>query len=215
MTLLCDIATIHGSNFMNMGYKSIHTSDLFVFEAMKKTEITQNNFEFYGKFNSWNDVRDEAYLLDKENIWKSLSNNNIQFEGRIIGGCLDVICKLIGTPFAPVNSFIEKYKKDGFIWTIESCEMNAADIYRTLWQMKECGWFNYCNGVLVGRLDGYKDTWDFTLKDALVEVFEKINIPVIYDADIGHIPPQIQLVNGAYAKVKYENNKCEIKQIYK
>jgi hypothetical protein len=26
---------------------------------------------------------------------------------------------------------LDKYKKHGFIWTLESCEMEAPDIYRT------------------------------------------------------------------------------------
>lgn len=70
--------------------------------------------------------------------------------------------------------------------------------------MKECGWFKYCNGIIIGRPDGYSDTKDFTIKDALEKIF--YNIPVIYDADIGHVPPQLQLINGSYAKVEYDSN---------
>ncbi|MEC0247775.1 hypothetical protein ACI48J_20190 [Paenibacillus chitinolyticus] len=43
---------------------------------------------------------------------------------------------------------------------------------------------------------------NFGLQDALHHVFDGLGIPVLYDLDIGHVPPQLTLVNGAFAKVK-------------
>jgi len=213
LTVCCDIATIHGSNFMNMGYTTIHESDLAAFEAMSKPEITQRNSDCWGKFASWDDTTKSAYALTEKTVWKSLDpKNNHKFEGRMIGGCLDVLCKLLGTRFAPVPAFLERYKSDGFIWTLESAEMNSADIYRSLWQMCECGWFQYCNGVLFGRPDGYSDTGGFILVDALESGLGSLGVPVIYDADIGHIPPQIQIINGAYGKIAFNDSGATIWQ---
>lgn len=212
MTVACDIASIHGSNLMNMGYSKIDYYDLKVFEVMSVHETIQKCSEFYGNFSGW-DISKEIYTLDKPTEIKSLhGEEKLAFKGRMIGGCMDVLCKLIGTRFAPFEDFFEKYKKDGFIWTLESCEMNAADIYRTLWQMKECGWFKYCNGFIIGRPDGYSDNEDFTLTDALEQGLGELNVPVIYGADIGHIPPQMQIVNGAYGEVEFKNNKIILKQ---
>ena len=213
LTVCCDIATIHGSNFMNMGYATIHESDLAAFEAMSKPEITQQNSDCWGKFTSWDNTTKSAYDLTEKTVWKSLDGkDHNKFEGRMIGGCLDVLCKLLGTRFAPVPAFLERYKSDGFIWTLESAEMNAADIYRSLWQMRECGWFQYCNGVLFGRPDGYSDTGGFTLVDALESGLGSLGVPAIYDADIGHIPPQIQIINGAYGKIDFEHGGATILQ---
>jgi muramoyltetrapeptide carboxypeptidase LdcA involved in peptidoglycan recycling len=39
-----------------------------------------------------------------------------------------------------------------------------------------------------------------------------LNIPIIYDVDIGHIPPQIQIVNGALGKVEFADGKAVIMQ---
>jgi len=213
LTLLCDVATVHGSNFLNMGYTSIHESDLHVFEIMSKSESIQYNAPFWGDFSGW-DINKEIYSLTKENKWKSLDGENHSFTGRMIGGCMDTLCKLLGTRFAPVDAFLDKYKNDGFIWTLESCEMNAADIYRTLWQMKECGWFKYCVGVLYGRAAGYEEKRGFALEDALSYMFAPLDIPVIYDADIGHTPPQMQIVNGAIGKVEFANAKTTVKQSF-
>ncbi len=214
ITLMCDIATIHGSNFANMGYASIHESDIVVFDAMIKAETEQNNFPFHGGFNSY-DITKQIYNLDKPTEYKLLKGSSAKFAGAIIGGCLDVLCKLIGTKYAPAETFINKYKHNGIIWTLESCEMNAGDIYRTLWQMQQCGWFAHCSGILIGRADGYRDTGDFTLVDALENTVGKLGVPVIYDCDIGHIPPQLQLVNGSYATAEYDNGSFKLTQSLK
>ena len=213
LTVKCDIATVHGSNLMNMGFKEIHSMDLFAFEVMSKSETTQNSSEYCGDYG--NNI--DGYDTKEKTEYKLLypQNQDITFSGRMVGGCLDVLCKILGTKYASTDDFTEKYKNDGFIWTLESCEMNAADIYRTLWQMRECGWFQYCSGVLFGRVTGYSDKRDFTLTDALEQSLKDMNVPVIYDADIGHSPPQVQIVNGSYGTVKYSNGKAEITQVLK
>ncbi|MCL1809658.1 MAG: LD-carboxypeptidase [Clostridiales bacterium] len=211
LTLLCDVATVHGSNLMNMGHANIHESDLRAFEAMSNAAFFQHSAPFWGDF-SGAGIEDEIYALTKESKWKSIDNKSHVFTGRMIGGCMDVLCKLLGTRFAPVCEFIEKYKKDGFIWTLESCEMNAADIYRALWQMRECSWFEHCRGVIYGRVCGYEERGGFTLEDALSNVFAPLGIPVVYDADIGHTPPQMQVVNGALGKASYSDGKATVWQ---
>jgi muramoyltetrapeptide carboxypeptidase LdcA involved in peptidoglycan recycling len=213
LTVNCDMATIHGSNFMNMGYSAIHESDLAAFEAMSSIELTQHSSESWGGFRSWDNINEPPYNLDKKTTWKPLrGEHSLRFEGRMIGGCMDVLCKLVGTRYAPVSSFLEKYKNDGFVWSLESCEMSAADIYRTLWQMRERGWFRHCNGIIIGRPDGYSDKYGFSLADALESGLGCLGVPVVYDADIGHTPPQIQIINGAYGRIEYENGGAAIWQ---
>ena len=63
-----------------------------------------------------------------------------------------------------------------------------------------------------GRPDGYSDKRNFALVDALEQGLGALNMPVIYDADIGHIPPQIQIVNGAIGRVEFADGKATIKQ---
>ena len=213
LTLVNDIATIHGSNLMNMGFARIHEADLRAFEVISNPKSAQKSWDTWGGFTSWDDITQEAYKLDKPSIWKSLQEETqIAFKGRMIGGCMDTICKLLGTRFAPVEAFIDKYRRDGFIWTLESCEMNAADIYRTLWQMRENGWFKHCNGIIIGRPDGYEDNHDFTLFDALKQGLGRLEVPVIYDADIGHTPPQMQIINGSIGRVEFINGKVTVYQ---
>jgi len=213
MTLKSDIATVHGSNSMNMGYARIHDTDMRLFDVISNKKSTQKSWDTWGGFTSWEDFKVDVYTLDKSSIWKSLNGEKrISFSGMMIGGCMDTLCKLLGTRFAPVDSFLNKYKERGFIWTLESAEMASPDIYRTFWQMCESGWFNYCNGIIFGRPDGYKDKRDFSLVDALKQGLGNLNIPVIYDADIGHIPPQMQIINGAIGTVDFVDGKATVQQ---
>ncbi|MDD4125907.1 MAG: LD-carboxypeptidase [Eubacteriales bacterium] len=213
LTLKCDIATIHGSNLLNMGYARIHEADLRAFYVMSNLITEQKSWDTWGGFISWDDFTKEVYNLDKPSYWKSLQGEtHVSFNGRMIGGCMDTLCKLLGTRFAPVNEFIEKYKSEGFIWTLESCEMASPDIYRTFWQMRESGWFKYCNGIIIGRPSGYRDKRDFTFIDALNQGLGCLDVPIIYDADIGHTPPQIQVVNGSMSRVEFTDGKATVNQ---
>jgi muramoyltetrapeptide carboxypeptidase LdcA involved in peptidoglycan recycling len=219
LTVISGIATVHGSNSMNMGYARIHATDLRAFDVMSRNETEQRSWNTWGDFANWDvpesssDLTREAYTLDKPSVWKSLqSDSSATFSGRMIGGCLDVMSILAGTRFAPVETFIDKYKNDSFVWALESAEMSAANIYRAFWKMRECGWFRYCNGIIFGRPDGYKDTQDFTLTDALRQGLGSLNVPIIYDADIGHIPPQMQIVNGAMGVIEFADGQATVRQ---
>ena len=50
-----------------------------------------------------------------------------------------------------VKNYIEAHKEEGIIWFLEVFEMNTAELQRTLWQMKSCGYFKYCKGIVFGR----------------------------------------------------------------
>lgn len=97
----------------------------------------------------------------------------------------------------------------------ENHEVAAPDIYRTFWQMRECGWFQHCNGIIIGHPYGYEDHHDFTLIDAMKQGLGDLNVPVLYDADIGHIPPQMQIVNGSMGTVEFDDGKATVRQYLK
>ncbi|WP_257348561.1 S66 family peptidase [Pseudalkalibacillus decolorationis] len=221
LTLKTNTATAHGPNFMDFGNTPIEASVLQALQGLATksgTHFHQTNMEFYQK--EWLKVTDTSfppYNLTEKVDWKSLSKeeNESLFTGRLLGGCLDTICKLVGTPFAPVTEFIEQYKEDGFIWYFESCDMNATDLYRTLWQMRMNGWFEYCNGFLFGRLEGYEDVGGFTLIDAFKKPLDDLAVPILYDVDLGHIPPQLTFINGSFAEVSYKKGGGQIIQTFK
>lgn len=177
--------------------------------------IIQNSFEKYEKEALKYETGLEEYNLDTIVEWKSLNANNINVEGRIIGGCIDIINDLIGTPFDNINNFIEKYKKDGIIWFFDNAELSTEDLVRTMWKFKVCGYFKYTKAILFGRNINESSYYDISFKDALLTSLAYLKVPILYDIDIGHVPPRLTIINGSYAHILFENNKGEIKFEYK
>ena len=121
---------------------------------------------------------------------------------------------LCGTRFDKVSEFCEKYRDDGVIWFLESCDLNPMSIRRALWQLENAGWFKYVKGFLVGRALHYKEDFDgFTCYDAAVGILSKYDVPVVMDVDIGHLSPRLPIVSGALAEVSASGNDFEIKTI--
>lgn len=202
LTLKCDLAAAHGPIMIHFGDDPMDESSSNALRVLQSVKhIEQSSIGCY----------DEDFEGEPE--WILLGDESqCEFSGRLIGGGLDTIRSLIGTPYAPVKEFIEKYEEDGLIWYFESCDMKADDIYKTLWQMKMNGWFKNCKGVLYGRPDGYSDFHDFSLVDALSFTFSDLNVPILYNIDLGHIPPQLTFINGAFATVEFKDSKGKIIQ---
>lgn len=73
-----------------------------------------------------------------EQSWECITNED-DFNGRIIGGCLDSLKDIIGTKYDCVKKFIKKYGSDGIVWYFDAFEMTNEDILRTMWQLKNAG----------------------------------------------------------------------------
>jgi len=214
LTTNFNIATLTTANAKSFGMNPWHNSLQNNLEILKGNEIVQESFDMYQ--GQWaEDVvgyEDAGFNLTTKVEYKSLyGKNEEKFEGRIIGGCIDVIKTLIGTKFDNTRNFVNSFD-EGVIWCIENCEMKVTDLYRALWQMKQCGWFENTKGVLIGRTFVKADIKDLTYLDVLHKIFDDMNVPVVYDIDFGHMPPQWTIVNGSYAQFEYKNGKGKIKQ---
>ncbi|WP_256839193.1 hypothetical protein [Ornithinimicrobium faecis] len=40
-------------------------------------------------------------------------------------------------------------------------------------------------------------TGEFTKREAVLDSLEDLDIPIVFDVEIGNVPPQLSLVNGA------------------
>lgn len=211
------IASAHGPNAIDLSFSSWDSvtekwTQLLNYEI--GNSFTQHSSKFHQR--EWpisSKDNDVSFSLDYKTEWKMLNENlESEFSGVLIGGCLNTLRMLIGTPYDFIEDFREKYSDSkGLIWYLECTGLDSATIYQTLWQMKAAGWFNSINGIIFGRIDNYRSYQDYTLKDTLKDIFKDFNIPVLYDVDIGHLPPQMTLINGSIANIKYHNNKGSLK----
>jgi len=213
-TILADTAAIYAPCFCDLGMKPSHSSiqDLFDILCGKKQKVS--NYDLF-ELNKIKDLSNpyQGYHLTEPFQMKKYPDTDIQFSGRLVGGCLDCIVNLLGTPYGNISPFLEKYKEDGIIWFLESCDLNVFSMRRAIWEMKESGCFQYVKGFLFGRpyaafdesflgLDSYR---------AVEDLLKEYQVPILMDLDIGHRPPAMPIVSGALAHVKTQGNHIEIK----
>lgn len=211
-TMLTGTATAYGPNYIDCDIEEWDAlsrvwPDVLGLEA--GGSIEQVSSELYQS--SWKRMFREpalGYDLDTPTCYQILGHEEspehaVELSGRLLGGCLDTLTMLCGTKYAPVEEFVHaNCREDGVLWYLEAADIGSADIYRHLWHLKQVGWFDQAKGVLFGRLSNTEPRKNFELRDALLEIFGPLDIPVVYETDIGHKPPQWTFVNGAAAHVK-------------
>lgn len=210
ITTICDIATIYGPNFGSFGmtpmYKDLQNSIKF----LEGKDLIQTSFQKYqdGYTKLENNPSFEYDLNKNVNLINLTGQDIVDIQGRLIGGCLDVLLNIVGTRFDNVKTYIEKYKKDGFIWYLESCELTGEQIRRGLFELKESGWFKYVKGFVFGRYGIYSSVYNLDYYQIIKSCLNELNVPIIVDADIGHKPPQLTVINGLNAKIISKNSKA-------
>lgn len=211
ITTKYDIATIYGNNFKGLGAEEYDRSLKENLEILKGNIITQNNYDMYENERKEKVTGLEGYNFTDKVVWKTLDNKLATVKGRIFAGCLDIISELAGTKYDGTETFVEKYKNDGIIWGFDNCDLSKEQLIRTLWKLNELGYFMYCNGIIFGRCGNDNSYLEYDMETCLKDsVLSKLNIPIIYDADISHKGPSMTIINGSIATIKCENGKGEI-----
>ena len=70
-----------------------------------------------------------------------------------------------------------------------------------MWKVKDNGGFHHCNGIVFGRSASHESNLGISFLDALKRVLGELDIPIIMDVDLGHVPPRMTIINGGYATV--------------
>lgn len=117
-------------------------------------------------------------------------------EGQLIGGNLTVFCQLIGSKYLPdMNNkilFLEEIKEEPYY------------IDRLLTQLELTGIFQQINGLVIGECKKCipeEADKSLTLKEMFIERLSRLNIPVFYGAQFGHIRDKWTLPIGIKARM--------------
>lgn len=219
LTIRTRIATAHGTNWMDLidgqGGAIVQTH-LDTLRAGAGQTITQQSFSHYqAKFTPYEVDHAALFNLDTKTCWKNLRDQNqLTIEGRGIGGCLDTLVHLVGTPYGDLPSFIQLFRSEGVVLFLENCELLPVQVVRALWQLKNAGWFDSLNGIILGRSAGVDSSEPNRLSyvEALKQTLGDLPFPILYDADFGHQPPQMILINGAVWRVSYSEQMTVLEQ---
>lgn len=216
ITLKTGLATAHGTNLFDLrGEYSDETTAMWQTVLSTKTgdSVLQQSSEKYQKEWQHNNPTPFVFHLTEKTDWKTTLNDNVKIQGRLLGGCIDVIRHLIGTPFGDVQNFRKQFLNgEPVLWYLENAELTTTDLRRSLVQMKLAGWFQGSTGIIFGRSPANHPVNNYTIEDVYKELSDELRIPIIYDVDCGHVPPQITFINGAYAEVEVKDGKGTVLQ---
>jgi muramoyltetrapeptide carboxypeptidase len=143
--------------------------------------------------------------------WTLHGSESLHVSGRLIGGCIETLCNLAGTPYGDVPSFGRKHADDGLIVYLEAAGDEAAAICRNLHGLRLAGWFNNARAVLIGRTNAPENP-QMTQREAVLDALAPLALPLVFDVEIGHVPPHLPLVNGALATVTFDGERRELMQ---
>jgi len=206
ITTNCDMATVYGGNFGDFGMEKWHKCLTDNVEVLEGRRTRQDSFPMYKDGFAKRITGYEDYEEDTPVKWEC-GEERAEVSGRLLGGCLDVLLDLVGTRFDKTAEWCERYKEDGILWYLESFALTSERLTCGLWHLKEAGWFRHAKGFVFGRPTFFSSDYEISYREAVETVLKELNVPIIYEADIGHKAPRFTMINGAKAKIVTENGK--------
>ncbi|MEU3053177.1 S66 family peptidase [Streptomyces griseus] len=217
LTLLTGAATVHGNNLMDTPYRVPEglVSWLDVVAAPpghRFTQIPPERHRATGRddYAEHPDVR--AFTLDTPGRWTRLDGSgDVDVEGRLVGGCIEMLANIAGTPYLDTSAFARAHAPEGLLVYVEAGGDDAFAICRYLHGMRLAGFFDAAAAVLVGRTSA-PDMGSLTQYQAVLDALGPLNVPIVADVECGHVQPFLPLVNGARARVVHTSTRSELTQ---
>ena len=191
LTTVYDVATIYGNNAGGFDSEQLTPDAAYALSLVGGNVATQYSFDTFT----------HRYTDDgtKPVFWET-PHGAVNVQGRLLGGCLDCLSDILGTPYDGTAAFVERYKDDGILWYFDIFALPAEAVYRTLWRMRENGWFRHARGVMVGRVCFPSSQMELSYEDMITQALP--DLPLVMEADVGHVPPRMTIINGAMATLQ-------------
>jgi muramoyltetrapeptide carboxypeptidase len=125
-------------------------------------------------------------------------------EGKLLGGNLNCLLKLAGTPYFPdFTSAILFVEAIGI--TPEGCDYLFQ-------QLKQIGVFDQIRGVIIGYIDGLQNDEKalIQMEDVLLHVTAEYDFPILKTDDFGHNCPNTVLPVGGEVRINADSRTIEI-----
>lgn len=119
-------------------------------------------------------------------------------EGTLVGGCLQSLQHLRGTPYFPRR---EQWRDAIFFWEIGEEKSSPEWVDGVLQDYENMGVLRQVGGMLVGRPYGYSAEDRALLRQVILERTRRYTFPIVTDMDFGHTAPQMTLPLGCRARM--------------
>jgi muramoyltetrapeptide carboxypeptidase LdcA involved in peptidoglycan recycling len=153
---------------------------------------------------------DDYVGLDEKDVYCTTHNNRLitlnngKAIGRLIGGNLNTLQGIFGSPYMPQI-------EEGDILFLEDKNLDAETIERSFSMLKISGVFDKIGGLIIGKHIDFKDRGT-GLKhyDILLEVIGTPKIPILSEFDASHAKPMITMPIGCNIELDATNQKVTI-----
>lgn len=189
-----DITILH-NKLNQLGYQSLHahmpvTLDLENVE--QKESIKSLHRALFGK------------KLDYK-INKNEGNREGVGSGQLVGGNLSIVYSMLGSD--------TNLKMKGKILFLEEVGEALYHIDRMMISLKRAGYFEQCNGLIIGDFklkENQGNPFGKTLQDIVLEATEGTSFPVVFDFPAGHVDDNRTLFMGSQVELNIGKRKSKI-----
>jgi muramoyltetrapeptide carboxypeptidase len=211
---MSDITTFHVAFLAKAGLIGLHQCDIcFGFGADLKSEEAKFEAELFFKITQYAEPLGLLPALTKWEVWREG-----EAEGRLFGGNIGSIERLLATPYFPELD-------ENFIFFWEGIAKPLEELDQQLVHFRESGLFEKTKGMLIGKIRGEEpdpsSKLGYRIKDMTGEVKElvldttmKYDFPIIAGADFGHYTPNVPLPLGVRAAMDAIGAKVWLKESY-
>jgi len=220
LTTKLDIATIYGFNAGAFDWRPLHEYQLNALSVLKGDIPVQHSYDMWAS--GGYDEENDCYPMDAPVEWELFvpsgsgydrelaEASHLDVTGRLIGGCIDVIYEAAGTPYEDMKGFAERYADDGLIWFFDNFSLDPLTLQYALSKMKLMGLFENARAVVIGRTVLPGEATDIEYLEQIERVFAETEVPVIWNADIGHTKPSFTIINGAMGRLTFDSGRASL-----
>ena len=214
MCLKGGISSFYGLSILNDFAENVAMSDYTV-EWINKVLFLSEIIGEVPTSKEWSSQRMKWIVENKDNARTFEKNwgyevlqGNKTIQGKLVGGCMEVIESTKGTPLFPEVScfddailFLETSEEVPPVWWFEDSLRNYGIM----------GILNRISGLLFAKPQGTKlyEEYKPIIKKVLAE-FNREDLPVLYNASFGHNEPKCCLPMGALAEINSDKKSFSI-----
>lgn len=217
ITLRTGMATLHGGNLLDTPYEVPEALMSWIDIALLPAGSTfrQASPGVY-RVNNWDDWESTPdvtkHSWNGTGAWLRLDRGQatINATGRLVGGCIETLINLAGTPYLDTLPLLGNADK-GLIVYVEASGADATTICRHLHGMRLAGFFDGAQAILVGRT-GAPDSPTLTQAEAVHDALGTLDVPIIGNVECGHVPPHLPIVNGALGHLVFNDQEQYLEQ---
>lgn len=216
LTTRAGLATLHGDNLADTPYDVPDGLVSWLDLASATDPVSQRDSELVATWVRFDDdSRATTWRETGHGQWDLYGAARLDVTGTLIGGCVETLAPACGAGYADLRAFGAEHGP--LIVYLEVAEDSAFDICRLLHQFRLAGSFDHAVAILIGRTSAPDETalGGLTQREAVLDALGDLGLPIVFDMEIGHVPPHLPLLNGATARIVVDGDVREITQSWR